>query len=57
MTTARLPTLDQCVEIIGQQITRSGKSSQLKFIAETQGKEFAQQVHDKAKAAGKLGKK
>lgn len=57
MTSARLPTLDQCVEIIGQQITRSGKASQLKFIAETQGKEFAQQVHDKAKAAGKLGKK
>lgn len=57
MSSARLPTMDECVEIIGQQITRNGKSAQLRFIAETQGKEFAQQVHDKAKAAGKLGKK
>lgn len=57
MTATRLPSLDQCVEIIGQQITKSGKAKQLWFIAETQGKEFAQKVHDKAKAAGKLGKK
>lgn len=57
MTDTRLPTMDQCIEIIGQQITKAGKARQLSFIAETQGKEFAQKVHDKAKAAGKLGKK
>lgn len=57
MTGTRLPTMDQCVDIIGQQITKTGKARQLSFIAETQGKEFAQKVHDKAKAAGKLGKK
>lgn len=57
MIGTRLPTMEQCVDIIGQQITESEKYRQLSFIAETQGKEFAQKVHDKAKAAGKLGKK
>lgn len=54
MIAARLPSVAQAVEIIGMQLTKSSQASQLRYMAETQSKEFAQQVHDKAKAAGKL---
>ena len=46
--------MKEAVEIITMQITRREQQRQLAFMAETQGREFAQQVHDKVKAAGGL---
>jgi len=51
---SRLPTMAEAVEIVGQQITLAGKLAQLRFMRETQGDDFAQQVKVKAAAAGKL---
>jgi hypothetical protein len=52
-----LPTVLQAVEIVGMQITRKSQSEQLRFMAETQGRGFAEQVAAKVKAAGKVAKK
>ena len=55
--TTRQPSMEEAVEIIGMQMTRGEQSRQLRYMAEQQGGVFAKQVHDKAKAAGKLRKK
>ena len=53
----RLPTMEQAVDIVSQQITRSGQAAQLRFMRETQGDKFAQQVKAKVIAEGKARKK
>lgn len=53
----RQPTLEEAVEIIGLQITRSEQNRQLRYMAGQQGRDFAEKVHAKAKQAGKLRKK
>lgn len=53
----RQPTLEEAVEIIGLQITRSEQNRQLRYMAGRQGRDFAEKVHAKAKQAGKLRKK
>lgn len=55
--TDRLPTMDQAVDIVSQQMTKSGQASQLRFMRETRGDAFAQQVKTKVIAAGKAVKK
>ena len=57
MTSDRLPTIDQAVDIVAQQMTKSGQAAQLRFMRETQGEKFAQQVKAKVIAAGKAVKK
>lgn len=52
-----LPTMAQAVEIIGTQILRKSQESQLRFMAETQGEKFANQVWAKAVEAGKVRSK
>lgn len=54
---SKLPTMAQAVDIITMQISRREQGRQLAFMAETQGQEFAQTVHDKVKSAGGLKKK
>lgn len=56
MTPARLPTMEHAVEIIGMQMTKRSQMSQLRFMSETQGREFAEKVLAKVKAAGKVRK-
>ena len=53
----RLPTMKEAVEIITNCIDRREQMRQLSFMRETQGQEFAQQVHDKVKAAGGVKRK
>lgn len=53
LQTAKLPTMAQAVEIIGMQLSRSEQANQLRYMRETQGDEFAQQVKAKVVAAGK----
>ena len=48
--------MNEAVEIITMQLTRREQQRQLRFMAETQGREFASKVHDKVKAAGGLKK-
>lgn len=55
--TDRLPTMPEAIEIIGMQLSKSSQARQLRYMRETQGEKFAKQVHDKAKAAGKLREK
>ena len=43
----------QAVEIIGMQLSRSEQANQLRYMRETQGEAFAQQVKAKVVAAGK----
>lgn len=57
MIGSRLPSMTEAVEIIGQQLSRSGQARQLRHMRETQGEEFAQQVKAKAVQAGKVRKK
>jgi len=52
----RLPTMEEAVDIIAMQISRREQQRQLNYMKQTQGEEFAQKVHDKAKAQGKLRK-
>ena len=52
-TTAKLPTMAQAVEIIGMQLSRSEQANQLRYMRETHGDAFAQQVKAKVVAAGK----
>ncbi len=52
-----LPTMKEAIEIITNCIDRREQGWQLSFMRETQGEEFAQQVHDKVKAAGGVKKK
>ena len=52
-TTAKLPTMAQAVEIIGMQLSLGEQIRQLRFMRETQGDAFAQQVKAKVVAAGK----
>ena len=52
-STTKLPTMAQAVEIIGMQLTLGEQIRQLRFMAETQGEAFAQQVKAKVVAAGK----
>lgn len=54
---SRLPTLKEAVEIIMSSFDLREQIRQLSFMRETQGEEFAQQVHDKVKAAGGVKKK
>lgn len=53
---SRLPTLKEAVEIIMSSFDLREQIRQLSFMRETQGEEFAQQVHDKVKAAGGVKK-
>lgn len=53
----KLPTMAQAIDIITMQIDRREQGRQLAYMAETQGKDFAQTVHDKVKAAGGLKNK
>ena len=46
--------MNEAIHIITLQLTRSEQQRQLRFMAETQGREFASKVHDKVKAAGGL---
>lgn len=55
--TSRLPTMKEAIEIITNCIDRREQMRQLTFMRETQGREFAQQVHDKVKAGGGVKKK
>ena len=43
----------QAVEIIGMQLSLSEQANQLRYMRETQGDAFAQQVKAKVVAAGK----
>lgn len=43
--------MSEAVQIITMQISRAEQQRQLAFMAETQGREFAQAVHDKVKAS------
>ena len=52
-STAKLPTIAQAVEIIGMQLSRSEQANQLRYMRETPGEAFAQQVKAKVVAAGK----
>ena len=52
-STAKLPTMAQAVEIVGMQLSRSEQANQLRYMRETQGEAFAQQVKAKVVAAGK----
>ncbi len=53
----RLPSMDQAVDIVSQQMTKSGQASQLRFMRSTQGEKFAQQVKAIVIAMGKAVKK
>lgn len=48
----RLPTMKEAIEIISMQISRSEQIRQLQFIEQTQGREFAENVKEKVRAAG-----
>ena len=50
---AKGPTMAQAVEIIGMQLSLSEQANQLRYMRETQGEAFAQQVKAKVVAAGK----
>lgn len=49
--------MKEAIEIITNCIDRREQMRQLSFMRETQGQEFAQQVHDKVKAGGGVKKK
>mgnify|MGYP000985954583 CR=1 FL=1 len=57
MSEGRLPTMEQAVDIVSQQITKSGQAAQLRFMRETQGDAFAQRVKEKVVANKKAAKK
>lgn len=48
--------MKEAVDIISACITRREQSRQLRFMAETQGREFAEQFAAKVKAAGGVRK-
>lgn len=54
---ARLPTFEQAVDIVSQQILKSSQVAQLRYMRETQGDAFAQRVKAKVVADGKAAKK
>lgn len=54
---SRLPTMKEAIDIVTMQISRREQMRQLSYMRETQGQEFAQQVHDKVKAAGGVKRK
>lgn len=49
--------MKEAIEIITNCIDRREQMRQLSFMRETQGQEFAQQVHDKVKDGGGVKKK
>ncbi len=49
--------MKEAIEIVTNCIDRREQMRQLSFMRETQGEDFAQQVHDKVKAAGGVKKK
>lgn len=53
----RMPTMKEAIEIITNCIDRREQMRQLAYMRETQGADFAQQVHDKVKAAGGVKRK
>lgn len=53
----RLPTMSEAVDIVAQQMTLNGQVRQLRFMRETQGEAFANQVKAKVVAAGGARKK
>jgi hypothetical protein len=55
--TDRLPTMEQAVDIVSQQILKSSQVAQLRYMRQTQGEAFAQQVKAKVVANGKAAKK
>lgn len=57
MHKARLPTMKEAVEIIAMQISRAEQLRQLRFMEETQGRKFAEQVYSKVMAANGMKKK
>jgi hypothetical protein len=52
----RNPTMTEAIHIISMQLSRNEQNRQLRFMADTQGQEFARQVHDRVKEAGGLKK-
>lgn len=48
--------MKEAIEIITSCIDRREQGRQLSFMAQTQGQEFAQAVHDKVKSKGGLKK-
>ena len=54
---SRPPTMPEAIHIISMQLSRSEQLRQLRFMADTQGREFATRVHDLVKEAGGLKKK
>ena len=55
--TDRYPTMDEAVEIVMMQPTKSAQGRQLSYMRETQGEAFANQVLGKVKSAGGVKKK
>lgn len=53
---SRLPTLAEAVDIITLQSSRREQMRQLQFMAQTQGRPFAEQVLAKVKGAGGVRK-
>ena len=51
--TVKGPTMAQAVDIIGMQLTLGEQIRQLRYMRETQGDAFAQQVKAKVVQAGK----
>lgn len=48
--------MTEAIHIISMQLSRNEQNRQLRFMADTQGQEFARQVHDRVKEAGGLKK-
>lgn len=57
MIKTRLPSVAEAIEIIGKQLSKSEQANQLRFMAETQGRAFAEQVKAKVVAARMVAKK
>lgn len=53
----KLPSMEQAIDIIAMQLSRSEQLRQCRYMEETQSREFATQVWKKVVAAGKDRKK
>jgi hypothetical protein len=56
MIGTRNPSTDEAVAIVSNQMTKAGQVAQLRFMRQTQGDIFAQNVKNKVVAAGKVKK-
>ena len=53
----RLPSMDQAVDMVSLLILKASQASMLRYLRDTQGDAFAQQVKAKVIAAGKAAKR